>query len=238
MHTHVSWTDLRRGASYWRVMADLNPAIPDPEETAAFAARIRAAAPALAAGAEARGDRYFHVPALGRHRGVYHFYLEGYATDDPAADEALARRAGAATIDAYAAALGAALERSGPPTDAERRAQLDYHTLYLFQVLTLDRGTTSGLLVHDQNDVGIMGSLPSRVDPARLAAWRDRMPAPQERLLDALVAALPDASPARVDAATRRALAAAVRAHYRAHPEALSLQASGDAVPPTVANHR
>jgi len=29
---------------------------------------------------------------------------------------------------------------------------------------TADRGTTSGLLVHDENDVGILGSLPSHVD--------------------------------------------------------------------------
>ena len=33
-------------------------------------------------------------------------------------------------------------------------------------------------------------------------------------------------------------LAKAVREHYQAHPEALELQARGDVVPPTVANHR
>jgi len=38
--------------------------------------------------------------------------------------------------------------------------------------------------------------------------------------------------------AVRKQLAAIVRAHYRAHPEALALQAAGDVVPPTVANHR
>ena len=35
----------------------------------------------------------------------------------------------------------------------------------------------------------------------------------------------------------RVALAAAVRDFYRAHPEALELQASGGKIPPTVANH-
>ena len=78
-----------------------------------------------------------------------------------------------------------------PVLDEATAQQLAYHTLYFFQVLTLDRGTTSGLLVHDQNDLGIMGSLP---------AWVDR-------------------------------------AHYRAHPEAVALQAAGDVVPPTVATH-
>jgi len=29
-----------------------------------------------------------------------------------------------------------------------------------------------------------------------------------------------------------------VRRHYAEHPEALALQAQGDVVPPTVANHR
>jgi len=29
-----------------------------------------------------------------------------------------------------------------------------------------------------------------------------------------------------------------VRTHYKAYPEALSLQASGDIIPPTVDNHK
>ena len=135
------------------------------------------------------------------------------------------------------AILADALARATPITDADRAAQRAYHTLYLFQVLTLDRGTTSGLLVHDQNDVGILGSLPSHVDRALLASWRARVPAPQDQLVDALVAALPDAAPAPVDTATKAALAAAVRAHYRRHPAALDLQATGGVAVPTVANH-
>jgi len=35
----------------------------------------------------------------------------------------------------------------------------------------------------------------------------------------------------------RASLAQVVRSHYRAHPEALALQASGNIIPPTVANH-
>lgn len=238
VHVHVSWTELRGGRAYWRIMADLNPAIPDPAVTEAFAAGLRAAAPAEHARAEAQGDRYFWIPALGRHRGAAHFYLEDHATDDAAADLALARALGEAATLGYARLLAEVLPRLGPATADERAAQLAYHTLYLFQVLTLDRGTTSGLLVHDQNDVGILGSLPSHVDRALLASWRARMPPPQGELLDALVAALPAAAPAPVDDATKAALAAAVRAHYRAHPDALALQASGGVEVPTVANHR
>ncbi|MCA9673568.1 MAG: coproporphyrinogen III oxidase [Myxococcales bacterium] len=238
VHIHVSWTELRAGRAYWRIMADLNPAIPDDDATAAFAAALRDAAPAQYELARDQGDRYFWIPALGRHRGVTHFYLEDHATDDAAADEALARRVGEAATGTYARLLGAALAAAPPITDDDRARQRAYHTLYLFQVLTLDRGTTSGLLIHDQNDVGILGSLPSHVDRALLASWRDRLPAPQGELLDAIVAALPAGDPAPVTDDAKVALAAALRAHYRAHPEAIALQASGGVAVPTVANHR
>jgi coproporphyrinogen III oxidase len=52
----------------------------------------------------------------------------------------------------------------------------------------------------------------------------------------ALVMALP--ADGSVDVPTKRRLAQTVRAHYRAHPEALQLQARGAVLPPTVANHR
>lgn len=233
IHVHVSWTEMRDGASYWRVMADLNPAIPEPAATAAFVAALQAAAPAAFADAAAQGDRYFWIPALERHRGVAHFYLEGYRTADPAADAALARAVGEAAIDTYAQLLRASL---GAPTDDERARQRTYHTTYLFQVLTLDRGTTSGLLVHDQNDVGILGSLPSRIDRALLASWATRVPAPIDALIRALVEVIPDDG--AIDEPTKARLAAAVRAFHRGHPEALALQASGGIIPPTVANHR
>ncbi len=238
VHAHVSHTESRDGSGYWRMMADLNPSVPDPASTEAFAAALAAAAKDLYFDAAAQGDRYFFIPALGRHRGVTHFYLEGHDSGDFGRDEALAHSVGAAAIDAYLEILETTLAGASPPTEAEIEAQLGYHTLYLFQVLTLDRGTTSGLLVHDENDVGILGSLPARVDRSLLASWRSKMSAPQDLLLDRLVAALPEQHPAPVEAEQKRAFAAAIRAHYQAHPEALSLQAAGDLTPPTVANHR
>ncbi len=238
VHIHVSLTELRTGRAYWRIMADLNPALADAAATARFGEALRQAAPAAFDDARAQGDRYFWIPALGRHRGAIHFYLEDHATADPAADRALAERVGRAATTTYAALLAAAVAAARPVTDADLAAQRAYHTLYLFQVLTLDRGTTSGLLIHDQNDVGILGSLPSHVDRALLASWRDRVPPPQAALVDAIVAALPAADPAPVTDLAKRALADAVRGHYRAHPEALALQATGGVAVPTVANHR
>ncbi|MEM9489700.1 MAG: coproporphyrinogen III oxidase, partial [Myxococcota bacterium] len=237
VHIHISWTEMRDGNGYWRMMADLNPSIPDDADAEAFAAALRQAAPADYQRASEQGDRYFYIPALERHRGVTHFYLEGYRSDDGDADYALAETVGAAAIDRYVDILGAALGRPGAPSADDRARQLAYHTLYLFQVLTLDRGTTSGLLVHNQNDVGILGSLPSHIDRALLASWQGRLPAPQDQLLGAIVVALPDSAPCPVSNEVKAALAQVVRAHYTAHPEALSMQASGDIIPPTVANH-
>lgn len=238
LHTHVSWTQMRDGSGYWRIMADLNPSIPEPVDTARFEAALRAVMPEHIEAALAQGARYFFIPALGRHRGVCHLYLEAWHTDDPEADRMLAGRVGAAAIDAYAGIVADALARGRVVDEPARAAQLAYHTLYFFQVLTLDRGTTSGLLVHDQNDVGILGSLPSRIDRTLLAGWRARMPAAQGPLLDRILEAIGDAPIVAVDDACKQALASALRGFYREHPEALALQAAGDVAVPTVANHR
>ena len=123
-------------------------------------------------------------------------------------------------------------------TEEDKEEQLAYHTLYLFQVLTLDRGTTSGLLVHDQNDVGIMGSIPSHVNRDILTTWVEKMPEPQDLLLKALLKALPNKTPTPVEVNTKKALAKAVRTHYKKYPEALSMQASGEIIPATVDNHK
>ena len=236
-HMHISWTELRDGSGYWRVMADLNPSIADPDDTATFESALRAAAPDLYEAAAADGAKYFFIPALQRHRGVAHYYLEGYATDDFDADRQFAQRLGEAAADAYAGIVRGALTSVSEPSIEDQQQQIQYHSLYLLQVLTLDRGTTSGLLVHNQNDLGILGSLPARVDRDLLSSWVDRLPVPQNELLRQIVATLADTSPSTVDDKIRTKLAAVVRAHYRAHPEALSMQASGSLIPPTVDNH-
>lgn len=225
VHMHVSWTEMRDGVGYWRVMADLNPSLPRAEDTERFVAALRKSAPAQFERARAQGDAYFEIPALERHRGVAHFYLEGFRSDDPEADAALAEEVITAAIDTYVEIFEARLRDASPPTDDQLAAQLAYHTAYLFQVLTLDRGTTSGLLVHDQNDVGTMGSLPAFVDRSLLASWADRVPEVQAPLVRALADALPDRHPTPVNEPQKRELAAVARAHYRAHPEALEHQA-------------
>jgi len=238
VHIHISWTELKSGKGYWRIMADLNPSNENKDATARFFAALKQAAPAQYDEAVAQGERYFYIPALERHRGVAHFYLENYSTGDAEADFALARSVGESSIDCYLDILSRALQEAPEATVVHHARQLAYHTLYFFQVLTLDRGTTSGLLVHDQNDVGILGSLPAYVDKNLLASWVEWMDAPQDRLLEALIAALPKDSPCLIDEAVKQKLAKVVRKHYVAHPNAIAMQASGNVIPPTVQNHR
>ena len=237
VHIHISWTEQKEGRGYWRIMADLNPAIPRDSDRLLFHKALRDAASGLVVEAMEQGDRYFFIPALNRHRGVIHFYLEGYNSGDFASDLALANRIGTAATDTYLSISRHSLQEVTDPTDEQKAAQLAYHTLYFFQVLTLDRGTTTGLLVHDQNDVGILGSLPPRIDKNLLASWRSRMTGPQDRLLDRLLDALPNQGGCEVDDDAKQRLADAVRAHYRKHPEALAMQASGGTTPPTIDNH-
>jgi len=237
VHIHISWTEMKNGNGYWRVMADLNPAIEFSEDKDLFKSKLEQATPEQYAEASPQGDRYFNIPVLERTRGVTHYYLENYSTDDEAADLAMARTAGEAAIDTYIDILTNALEKRTSPTEADYKQQQDYHTLYFFQVLTLDRGTTSGLLIHDQNDIGIMASLPSHINRTLLASWKSKMPAPQEQLLQGMIDCLPDGDICPVEDDTKQALANFLRTHYRAHPSAIDLQASGNTVPPTVKNH-
>jgi coproporphyrinogen III oxidase len=238
VHIHISWTEMKSGQGYWRMMADLNPSNGIDADREAFFASLKQAAPAQFADARAQGERYFYIPALARHRGVAHFYLENYGTDDMEADYLLAKSVGEAAIDSYLNILTHTLDSPTEASQVQRARQLAYHTLYFFQVLTLDRGTTTGLLVHDQNDVGIMGSLPAHVDRDLLKSWMKKMETPQDELLKGLIAVLPDQNPALVDEAVKQSLAAVVRNHYTVHPEAIAMQASGDLIPPTVDNHR
>ncbi len=237
MHMHISWTQMRDGVGYWRIMADLNPSIKEESAKEKFSKMLIEESGKFSKEAISSGDKYFNIPALGRTRGVSHFYLENFNTGDFDTDKAYAQNMGEKVIDTYIDIISLAMKNNPTYTQSEKAQQLAYHTLYLFQVLTLDRGTTSGLLVHSQNDVGIMGSIPSHVNRELLESWAEKMPKPQEKLVLALLDALPDEMPTPVEIQTKKKLAQAVRSHYTKYPEALSMQASGSIIPPTVKNH-
>ena len=238
MHMHISWTEMKNGKGYWRIMGDLNPSIINEEDKETFTHMLTHINSDLAQEALKQGDKYFYIPALKRHRGVAHYYLENYNSGDSEADKQLARKAGKDIIDCYITIINNRIKNSSIVTKEEKIAQLEYHSLYLLQVLTLDRGTTSGLLVHNQNDVGIMGSIPSHVDPKLLELWITKMEIPQDELLKNLISVLPKKIPALIDEKVKNSLALTVRKHYLQYPQSLALQASGNIIPPTVQNHK
>ena len=92
----------------------------------------------------------------------------------------------------------------------------------------MDKGTTYGLLAHSDNDVGTLGSLPCKVDRELLASWRETTPDVQQLLLDDILSALPAESAGVVTVETRKALAEAVRKHYRSRKEGIKHQAEMD----------
>ncbi|MFQ5518945.1 MAG: coproporphyrinogen III oxidase, partial [Mariprofundus sp.] len=86
VHIHISRTEMKNGKGYWRIMADLNPSHGNRDDTSRFLTALKQVKPDHFDSATAQGDRYFYIPALNRHRGVAHFYLENYHTDDTDAD--------------------------------------------------------------------------------------------------------------------------------------------------------
>ena len=143
---------------------------------------------------------------------------------------------GKSVIDTYIDIISNAFETRKTFSVQDIKKQLDYHTLYLFQVLTLDRGTTSGLLIHNENDVGIMGSLPKFVNKKLLTSWIENMQTPQNELLENIIASIEDNGV--INAQIKEKLAQTVRKHYKKHPDALKYQASGNTIPNTVNNHK
>jgi len=236
IHIHISFTELKDNKSYWRIMADLNPSINNEEDRVVFDKALQNLSNTTYKEGSAQGDKYFNVPALERTRGISHFYLENYKTDNKQADYDFANSFGEGIIDTYVDIITHAFKTRASITEDDLKQQLEYHTLYLFQVLTLDRGTTSGLMIHNQNDVGIMGSLPTFVNRDLLHSWNNKVLKPQDALVNALVEVIGEDG--EIDVLTKARLAEAVRKHYEEYPEALSLQASGNTIPKTVDNHK
>ena len=236
IHIHISLTSFKDGNSYWRIMADLNPSLENIEDKEIFDECLKQISKENYEEGTKQGEKYFFIPALNRHRGVSHFYLENYKTEDKQKDFDFALDFGKSVIDTYIDIISNAFETRKTFSVQDIKKQLDYHTLYLFQVLTLDRGTTSGLLIHNENDVGIMGSLPKFVNKKLLTSWIENMQTPQNELLENIIASIEDNGV--INAQIKEKLAQTVRKHYKKHPDALKYQASGNTIPNTVNNHK
>ncbi|MCE4936137.1 coproporphyrinogen III oxidase [Aliivibrio fischeri] len=214
IHMHFSLTELKDGTSYWRIMADLNPSHFDKEDKEYFDQTLKVAAKSYYLEGTKAGNQYFDIPALKKRRGVSHFYLEGF---NPKGEngELFTKQFATKVIDTYVHILRSHLLQKSEITKELKQTQLNYHTLYFYQVLTLDKGTTAGLLVHDQNDVGTLGSLPSHINRSLLEEWQALTPQPTDRLVSDLLAALPCENTCSVTKEVKANLAQAIRAFYK-----------------------
>lgn len=235
IHIHISLTSFKDGNSYWRIMADLNPSLENIEDKNIFDESLKQISKENYEEGTKQGEKYFFIPALNKHRGVSHFYLENYKSEDKQKDFDFALEFGKTAIDTYVDIISNAFETRKTFSVQDIKKQLDYHTLYLFQVLTLDRGTTSGLLIHNENDVGIMGSLPKFVNKKLLISWVENMEEVQKTLLENIISSIEDNGV--INTQTKEKLAQVVRNHYKSNPDALKYQASGTVIPNTVNNH-
>ncbi len=220
VHIHVSWTELRTGQCYWRLMADLNPAIPCAQDSNDFNHALQILSGDYYQQATTQGDKYFYIPTLQKHRGVSHFYLEGF---NPEGDgNKFAQTFVEGIIECYLAIFSAKLNLMNNATykitEAQKTAQIDYHTLYFYQVLTLDKGTTAGLLVHAQNDLGTLASLPGFINRKLLIQWAEKTPAPGNILVRALVALFSDNAICEVTTSIKINIAQVIRQHYKNFP--------------------
>lgn len=225
MHMHISWTELRDGQKAWRIMADLNPSLYNDQYKEWFLSTFKEAGGAQYQTAIQYGDEYFYIPILDRTRGVAHFYLEAYNTGNFSQDLNFAKNFGQSVVRTYCKIMADALKQNLPVTDQQRSVQIDYHTLYMLQVLTLDKGTTTGLLVHDQNDSGTMASIPSHINVELLKSWIAKAAHPQNLLIEALASELGNEKICLVDETIKKKLADQIRHHYQKFPETLKMQA-------------
>jgi coproporphyrinogen III oxidase len=143
---------------------DLNPALPDEDETATFHAAVKAMCdahdPAHYPAHSKWAEDYFWVPHRNRHRGVGGIFYDHLASDEADAWErnfAYTRGVGDLFVDLYPALVRAKMHQ--PFTAEQRLAQLRYRGLYAEFNLVYDRGTTFGLKTGGNVDAILM-SLP------------------------------------------------------------------------------
>jgi coproporphyrinogen III oxidase len=238
IHVHLSYTSMKHGKSYWRIMADLNPSLQDQRSKERFYNAMKSTTGAFFSRGIEQGNKYFYIPALGRSRGICHFYLEDFTLGDFTEDHQFSKNFAKHVFSIYPKIIEDILNEVEPKiTSQQRLLQLEYHTLYFFQVMTLDRGTTAGLLVHDENDLGILASLPRRVDLDLLDSWQQHMNDSHQILTQEIIKTLGQNGEIEINDGQKKSLALTLRRFYQKHPAAKDLQAKGNTVPQTLKNH-
>ena len=146
--------------------ADLNPAIPDEEDTEAFHARLRAACaahdPTFYPRFSKWADDYFFIPHRGVPRGaggIFYDHLEGHFD----AHFAFTRDVGEAFLDIFPKIVRSRMDM--PFSEKDMARLLEFRGRYVEFNLLYDRGTLFGLKTGGNIDAILM-SLPP------LAAWK------------------------------------------------------------------
>ena len=160
---HMNTRHIRTGKAWFGGGADLNPIVPDQDDTAAFHAGLKAACdpfdPAYYPRFKAWADEYFWLPHRGEHRGVGGIFYD-YVEDDLEQTFAFTRAVGEAFLDVYPRIVRRHMDR--PWTREERRHQLMRRGRYVEFNLLYDRGTQFGLKTGG-NTEAILMSLPPEV---------------------------------------------------------------------------
>ena len=140
--------------------ADLNPAIPNDEDTAAFHARLRAACaahdPTFYPRFSKWAEEYFWLPHRNVARGVGGIFYDRLE-DHFDAHFAFTRDVGEAFLDIFPALVRKRMNQ--PFTDADHEALLEFRGRYVEFNLLYDRGTLFGLKTGGNIDAILM-SLP------------------------------------------------------------------------------
>lgn len=140
---------------------DLNPALPDAAETAAFHAAVKATCdahnPDYYPAHSKWAQDYFWVPHRSRHRGVGGIFYDHLSSGDWEADFAYTQAVGRCFLATYPLLVREKMHL--PFTQAQRDDQLRYRGLYAEFNLVYDRGTTFGLKTGG-NTEAILMSLP------------------------------------------------------------------------------
>jgi len=87
--------------------------------------------------------------------------------------------------------------------------------------LTLDRGTMAGLIVHDQNDLGVLASLPYWVSKPILEGFLEKMNGHKKELFQIILSILPDQVRCEISDSIRQKIASKLRNYYLLNPHQL-----------------
>ncbi|WP_299617777.1 oxygen-dependent coproporphyrinogen oxidase [Pelagibius sp.] len=163
---HMNTRHIVTSKSWFGGGSDLNPMVPDDDDTAAFHAAFQAACdrhdPDYYPRFKKWCDEYFFIPHRGEARGVGGIFYDYLDSDDWEADFAFTRDVGEAFLEIYPGLVRRHM--ADPWTDEQRRHQLFRRGRYAEFNLLYDRGTKFGLQTGG-NVEAILMSLPPE------AAW-------------------------------------------------------------------